>query len=159
MPRTMLVLLAMLTIAASPLQTQVPDTTYADTAAVMAVAEPAVGLAGTYQGGYMEGMMQGRTVGTGGWWAAGFASGLVVPLIGNAVTYGLASSDGVYRPNPPEPLLVLYQDRDVPFHAGFQKGYRDAVLSKRKNAALVGGLAGTVTYGVLVMIMVVSLME
>jgi hypothetical protein len=158
MTRTMLVLLAVLTIGSSPLQAQVPHTTDVDTVAILAAAEPAVVLAGTYQGGYMEGMTHGRTVGTGGWWAAGFASGLFAPLIGNVVSYGIASS-GVSSPNPPEPLMGLYQDRDVDFQEGFQKGYRVAVLSKRQNAALVGGLAGTLTYGVIAMIILASVLE
>jgi hypothetical protein len=157
---TVMTLVASLVFVVAPLTGQVPDTVPAPE--VVPVAAASVETEASYGTSFMtgrgQGLLHGRDRGAGGWFAVGFGSGLFLPLVGPVVTYAAAGSESLSSATAPVSVLAFYQDQDPGFHAGFRDGYRDAVLSRRKTSALTGGLVGTVTYGVIVLLVVASVL-
>jgi hypothetical protein len=118
---------------------------------VAAQAPDSLRASSSYLDGYQSGEVHGRAVGTGAWFAAGLASGFVVPVVGNAVTYVVAGSDGAGPARGAGLLLQAYGNRDAGFEQGFHAGYKDTLLARRRRSALTGGLVGTTAYTVLVL--------
>jgi glycerol uptake facilitator-like aquaporin len=75
-----------------------------------------------------------------GWMAGGFVSGILLGLIGTAVTYAIASSSAVQVERVPEGLEAsCYRD-----------GYTSKAKGKNTSNALTGGLLGTAVLVLLV---------
>jgi hypothetical protein len=92
--------------------------------------------------GRLEGEVAGQRVGTGGWFAGGFGSGLLLGLIGTAVIYVSAGNSDISLPAERR-LLIATQSPE--YQQAFEVGYGEKVKSKRKGSALGGGLLGTAT--------------
>jgi hypothetical protein len=90
--------------------------------------------------GLIDGRAAAQSVGTGGWTAGSFASGLFLGLIGTGVTYAIAASSDAELPVE---YFATVQQKGAEYMMGFNQGYRQRVRSRRKSAALIGGLAGT----------------
>jgi hypothetical protein len=86
--------------------------------------------------------------GTAGWMVGGIASGVTLGLIGTGITYFVAGSSDTQA--PVSERLMLSQ-RAPEYSQAFQAAYSDGLKSKRKKAALTGGLVGTATMLVLVL--------
>jgi hypothetical protein len=122
-----------------------------DRACVAAMGKP--DSAATVQAGsstedelYFAGLAEGRTGasrhGTGGWFAGSFATGVALGLIGTAIMYFGAESSESF-PNAAESAAL---DVKPPMFArGYREGYTTELKSRKKNSALIGGLAGTAT--------------
>jgi hypothetical protein len=91
----------------------------------------------------LEGQTAAMNVGTGGWFGGSLASGVLLGLIGTGVSYALAASSNADM--PPEKKVSI-TNPDVTYHAFAEKAYADKVRSKRKSAALKGGLLGTAAF-------------
>jgi hypothetical protein len=103
--------------------------------------------AATMAAGLNAGTQRAETVGSGGYLAGGFASGLLLGLIGTGITYAVAASSDVSLP----PLeMTSIADRSPEYIQGFRTGFGDRVKAKRKQSALTGGLLGTAVLVVLV---------
>jgi hypothetical protein len=89
-----------------------------------------------------EGQLAATSVGTGAWFGGGFASGLLLGLIGTGVTYAIAANSNAELP-PDRRLLVMNQP--LAYQQAYEKGFADKVRSKRRTSALTGGLLGTAT--------------
>lgn len=77
-----------------------------------------------------------------GWMAGGFASGVLLGLIGTAITYAIASSSSVEVNRVPEGVEPsCYRD-----------GYVSKAKGKNTSSALTGGLLGTAVLVVLVVV-------
>lgn len=85
---------------------------------------------------------------TGGWFGRSVVIGALTGLIGTAVMVGVASGSGVELP-PEQKLAVARQPLLV--QQTFEKGYADAVRSKRKSSSWGGGLLGTAAFVVLLL--------
>ena len=97
--------------------------------------------------GRLEGEVAAQRVGTGGWFVGGFASGLVLGLIGTAVIYVAAGNSDTAV--PPDRRLVI-ANQPSHYQQAFEVGYGEKIKSKRKGAALGGGLLGTATIVLLI---------
>jgi len=86
---------------------------------------------------YMEGKEHGRDISSGGSTAGGFVGGLFLGLLGT----GLAV---VLQDDPDVPVYLLPEDEDC--QLPFMQGYREEGKSKKRNAALTGGLVGTAAF-------------
>jgi hypothetical protein len=95
----------------------------------------------------LEGQTAAMNVGTGGWFGGSLVSGVFLGLIGTGVSWGLAAGSNVEM--PPEKKLLITSP-DASYKAFAEKAYADKVRSKRKSAALKGGLLGTAAFVVLV---------
>jgi len=78
--------------------------------------------------------------GTGTYIAGGFVSGALLGLIGTVIAYAAADTD---KPNVPVQPTPMYADTSATYLLAFRRGYDDRLRSKRKSAALGGGLLGT----------------
>lgn len=86
-----------------------------------------------YNDGYAEGQQDGRKVNQSQWLAAGCGGGLLGGCLGGGIALFLASGD------PPG----LIPEGPSEFRIGYVEGYKDATKSKKRQNALIGGLAGT----------------
>ena len=91
----------------------------------------------------VEGQTAAMNVPTGGWFGGSLVSGVLLGLIGTGVSYGIAAASNVEM--PPDKKLAI-TNPDVSYHAFAEKAYADKVKSKRKSAALKGGLLGTAAF-------------
>jgi hypothetical protein len=105
---------------------------------------------GTLAEGMNDGTLRGNSVGTGGYFAGGFASGLMLGLIGTGLAYVVASSSDVGLPA----AQVSFADRSPEYIQGYAMTYGQRVKSRRTQSALAGGLLGNVALLVIVMSMV-----
>jgi len=78
--------------------------------------------------------------GTGTYIAGGFVSGALLGLIGTVIAYAAADTD---KPNVPVQPTPMYADTSATYLLALRRGYDDRLRSKRKSAALGGGLLGT----------------
>jgi hypothetical protein len=143
--RTILAPIAALVLVAAPVAAQQPPQQLPqqpsqqgvlDSAAVAAQAAALV-LQAT-----AEGQTAAANVGSSGWFVGGFASGIVLGLVGTAITWALAANSEV-EVAPDKRLLI--SSRSATYQQLYQKAYGDKVKSKRKVSALTGGLLGTAT--------------
>jgi hypothetical protein len=136
-PLAALVLLAAPVAAQQPAQQQPAQQGTLDSAAVAAQAAALVAQA------HGDGQMAAANVGTGGWFAGGFASGVVLGLIGTGITWAIAANSAVEV--PPDKRLLL-ANKPVAYQQLYEKAYGDKVKSKRKISGITGGLLGTATF-------------
>jgi hypothetical protein len=83
-----------------------------------------------------------ETRGTGGRFAGGFASGLLLGLIGTGIVYAIAGSDDTSIPALEATRLSTASPT---YSLAFQQGYSERLKSRRRSSALTGGLLGTLT--------------
>ena len=87
-----------------------------------------------------DGRLAANDAGTGSWLGWGLGSGVLVPFVGPMVVYFMAGSSRA--------TLSTEQERAIPrqaidYRAAYADGYRERLRSRRKDAALKGGLIGT----------------
>ena len=97
--------------------------------------------------GRMDGQAGAQSVGTGGWMAGGVVTGLLTGLIGTAVIWAVAGSSDVSVPADRRLQIV---NEPATYQQSFEAGYGEKLKSKRKGAALGGGLLGTAALVLLV---------
>jgi hypothetical protein len=95
-------------------------------------------------------VLQGRAVaerrGMSGRFAGGFASGLLLGLIGTGITYAIAGSDDTALPALEAARL---SSANPNYSLAYQQGYSERLKSRRRSSALTGGLLGTLTFVVI----------
>ena len=97
--------------------------------------------------GRLDGTTAARSVGTGGWMAGGVVTGLFTGLIGTAVIWAVAGSSDV---TVPADRRLLIANEPATYQQSFEGGFGEKLNSKRKAAALGGGLLGTAALVLLV---------
>ena len=135
MRRMLLYTVATLPLMAAPLHAQQPTQQAKPDSVAVALATPALIVQAQ-----ADGTKSGRIIGTGGWFAGGFVSGLLLGVIGTGITWALASSSDVQVP-PDSRLLIINQP--ITYQQVYEKSFADKVKMKRKSSALRGGLVGT----------------
>lgn len=111
----------------------------------VATPVPSVAPADAMARGMMDGKAAAQGVGTGGWLAGGIASGVALGLIGTGIIFAVASSSGVEL--PPERRVAMSSAGETPvYQQAFQQEYERTLKSRRKGAALGGGLLGTALF-------------
>ena len=93
-----------------------------------------------------EGRELAESESTAGWFGGGFASGLLLGLIGTAVITITAHNSGVNVPGSQQSILAT---RPPDYSQAFSRAYREKLKSKKRSSALVGGLLGTATFVVI----------
>ena len=86
---------------------------------------------------YLEGKTKGNEISTGGSGVGGFAGGILLGLIGTGIAVLVQS-----KPDVPDDILP--EDPDC--RAAFETGYQDKGRSKKRTAALTGGILGTMVF-------------
>jgi hypothetical protein len=84
--------------------------------------------------------------GMGGRFAGGFASGILLGLIGTGITYAIAGSDDTSLPALEAARLST---TNPAYSLAYQQGYSERLKSRRRSSALTGGLLGTLTFVVI----------
>ena len=84
--------------------------------------------------------------GMGGRFAGGFASGVLLGLIGTGITYVIAGSDDTSLPAMEAARLSA---TNPTYSLSYQQGYSERLKSRRRSSALTGGLLGTLTFVVI----------
>jgi len=97
---------------------------------------------------HMMGKRHGKNVGTGGSMAGGLVGGLLLGLIGTGIAV-LAQSES----DPPAEYLFEMEDRGGECQYAYIEAFNSQSVSKKRKAALTGGLIGT---AVLVMVVVAA---
>lgn len=114
-----------------------------------AVDEQSTSVSDKEKGGFecfYEGKMAAKhSVSTGGSAAGGFLGGIVLGLIGTGIAVVVQSE--------PTPSYTLLPDGDSDCKFAFTQGYGEVGKSRKRSAALVGGLAGTL---ILVVVLVAA---
>src|SRR5687768_17447127 len=90
--------------------------------------------------GRLDGTTAAQSVGTGGWMAGGAATGLPTGLIGTAVIWAVAGSSEV---SVPADRRLQIAEQPATYQQQYEAGFGEKLKSKRKGAALGGGLLGT----------------
>jgi hypothetical protein len=90
-----------------------------------------------------EGRELAESEGTGGWFAGGVASGLVLGLIGTAIITVAANNAGSNVPASQQSILAA---KSPDYSQAFARGYREKLKSKKRTSALTGGLLGTAAF-------------
>jgi hypothetical protein len=88
----------------------------------------------------LDGERTANMRGTGSYFAGGFVGGALLGLIGTVIAYASADADSPSVPVRPTPV---YADTSATYLLAFRRSYDDRLRSKRKSAALGGGLLGT----------------
>lgn len=135
MRRMLLRTAAMLAVLAATLDAQQPTQQAKPDSASVAPDTPALIVQAQ-----ADGTTSGRTIGTGGWFAGGFVSGLFLGIIGTGITWALAGYSDVQV--PPDRRLLL-TNQPATYQQVYEKSFADKVKMKRKSSALRGGLVGT----------------
>ncbi len=94
--------------------------------------------------GRQAGEEAARERGVGAWFGVGFLGGATLGPIGTAIA--VAASGRGAEPAADEPRML---DQNPRYVEGFQEGYRARLLSSRRGAALIGGVAGTTVLTIL----------
>jgi hypothetical protein len=134
-PATVLALITAPLAAQQPIQQAKPDS-----------AAPAQDTSALIVHAQADGTASGATVGTGGWAAGGYLTGLVTGIIGVWIARAIAGSSNVELP-PDRRLLIASQP--VTYQQAYEKSYVNKVKSKRRSSALRGGLIGVATFATL----------
>ena len=90
-----------------------------------------------------EGRELAEFEGTGGWFAGGVGSGVVLGLIGTAVITVAANNSSN---NVPASQLSILATKRPDYSQAFARGYREKLKSKKRTSALTGGLLGTAAF-------------
>lgn len=93
--------------------------------------------------GQLDGQTAAQGVGTGGWMAGGVVTGLFTGLIGTAVIWAVAGSSDVTM--PPDRRLQIANE-PATYQQSYESSYGQKLKSRRKGAALGGGLLGTAAF-------------
>lgn len=93
--------------------------------------------------GRLDGTSAAQGVGTGGWMAGGVVTGLLTGLIGTAVIWAVAGSSDV---SVPADRRLQIAGQDATYQQQYEAGFGEKLKSKRKGAALGGGLLGTAAF-------------
>jgi flavin-dependent dehydrogenase len=96
----------------------------------------------------LHGRAAGERVGTGGTFVGGFAGGFFLGLIGTGIAYAVASGSDAQLPALDAARLA---QATADYQLAFRQGFEERVRSRRKGAALTGGLLGTATIVVLLL--------
>ena len=102
------------------------------------VAQPSAARVYTMSDGMLEGEMYAERVGTGGNFAVGLLCGTLVGLIGTGICYFLTGPASMSR--------MQYQDiegKGSDYRFGFETGFAKKSKSRKRGAALGGGLLGS----------------
>jgi len=94
----------------------------------------------------LQGRALAETRGTGGRFAGGFVSGVLLGLIGTGIVYAIAGSDDTSVPALDAARLST---ANPTYSLSFQQGYSERLKARRKSSALTGGLLGTLTFVVI----------
>lgn len=94
-----------------------------------------------YENGYLDGRVSANDdYKGGGWFAAGFGSGVLLGLIGTGVIAGVSQIGSV---EPPDYEISTLSNMPSDYKTGFFKGYSGKVKNTRLKKSLFGGLIGT----------------
>ena len=98
--------------------------------------------------GYYDGVLSGRlsaedNYSSGGWFAGGIASGVLLGLIGTGIISGISQ---IGNPEPPSYEIMRVQSYSTEYRAGFISGYGKKARSKKLSSSAVGGLVGTAAF-------------
>lgn len=93
--------------------------------------------------GTADGHATAEGVSTGGWFGGGFASGVLLGLIGTGVIWAFAAGSDS---EPTGALKASIADRSPVYQQGFNEAYRRKLSSKKKSSAVTGGLIGTAVF-------------
>lgn len=88
----------------------------------------------------LHGRAAAERIGTAGSFAGGFAGGFFLGLIGTGIAYAAASGSDAQLPAL-EAARLAQATSD--YQLAFRQGFEERVRSRRKGAALTGGLLGT----------------
>jgi hypothetical protein len=91
----------------------------------------------------LDGQGDAQSVGTGGWMAGGVVTGVFTGLIGTAIIWAVAGSSDV---SVPADRRLQIAGEPATYQQGYQAGYGEKLKSRRKSAALGGGLLGTAAF-------------
>lgn len=94
----------------------------------------------------LRGRAAAERVGTGGSFAGGFVGGFVLGLIGTGIACAVASGSDAQLPALDAARLA---QATSDYQLAFRQGFEERVRSRKKGAALTGGLLGTATIVVL----------
>ncbi len=94
---------------------------------------------------HIMGKRHGETIGTGGSMAGGLAGGLLLGLIGTGIAV-LAQSES----SPPAEYLFEMEEKGGDCQYAYIEAFNSQSVSKKRKAALTGGLIGTAILVVLV---------
>lgn len=93
--------------------------------------------------GQLDGQAAAQSVGTGGWMGGGVVTGLFTGLIGTAVIWAVAGSSDVSV--PADRKVTIAAEPSV-YQSAYESSYGQKLKSRRKGAALGGGLIGTAAF-------------
>ena len=93
--------------------------------------------------GQVEGQAAAQVVGTGGWVAGGVVTGVLTGLIGTAIIWAVAGSSDA---SVPADRKLLIAEQPSVYQQSYEAGYGQKLKSRRKSAALTGGLLGTAAF-------------
>ena len=93
--------------------------------------------------GTLDGQTAAQNVGTGGWMAGGVVTGLFTGLIGTAVIWAVAGSSDV---SVPADRKITIANETATYQQAYEAGFGNKLKSRRKAAALGGGLLGTAAF-------------
>jgi len=93
--------------------------------------------------GRLDGQSAAQQVGIGGWMTGGVVTGVFTGLIGTVVIWAVAGSSGV---SVPADRRVSIADQPATYQQSYEAGYSEKLKSRRKGAALGGGLLGTAAF-------------
>ena len=95
--------------------------------------------------GFLDGQMHAEGIGTGGNFAGGLACGFLLGLIGTGLVYFLTGSA-----HPGARAFMTMEGKGSDYRMGFESGFKKKSRSRKRNAALGGGLLGTLGFLVLI---------
>lgn len=93
--------------------------------------------------GPLEGERAAEVVGTNGYFAGGFVSGLALGLIGTGIAWTVAGSSEVAIPATTQAGI---QTNGPEWVYAYQTAFAERLKARRKSAALSGGLLGTAAF-------------
>lgn len=98
--------------------------------------------------GRLDGQTAAQSKGTGGWMIGGVVTGVTTGLVGTVIIWAVAGSSDVAV--PPERRVQIANEPPT-YQQSYEAGYGEKLKSKRKGAALGGGLLGTAAFLLLVL--------
>jgi hypothetical protein len=109
-----------------------------------------------FAGHLMMGQVAGRAAAdvksTRGWYAKGVAGGLVLGIFGATLVHNAASSS---KSAPTAQELSQLQGKSAIYVQGFTDAYNSHLLNKRERSAFQGGMLGTIT-GVIGVVVIIA---
>ena len=112
-----------------------------------ASTQPMAMAGSAFSNGLLEGQVAGKALPAGGNFAGGFLGGVALGLIGTGIAYA-ASGNNV---EVPASQVMLFQNRPEGYLSGYTQGYVEQGKKRKKSAALMGGIVGTMVLVVAVL--------